>query len=205
MPPVFSRLSARSFSTSAWARLASATASAARARSCGQAVVGVVEHGQDARPRPRVAPSSRTTLSRRAWTSATTCTWARGRRVPVSTSAVVEVAASPRPPCAPARPGLASGVAVWAAAAAGGGEQRSAARAAEDGTAAFLVPVIDALRAGRHGRRAGRSSEGPAPSRSAGWRARWRGCRGPGRGCSRPGSARPGRRARRGVVAAPCL
>src|SRR6185295_2286013 len=85
MPPVLRRLSARSFSTRAWAWFASPTARDARARSA-LSRKSVGSSTASTSPCAARAPSSRRIWRRRAATSATTCTWARGRKVPVSTT-----------------------------------------------------------------------------------------------------------------------
>src|SRR5688572_26731552 len=85
MPPVLTRLSARSFSALACARLASATSRDAFARSRAS-VKSVSSRTPISSPRLTRSPSVLSTRSRRAAISGTTVTSERGSSVPVSES-----------------------------------------------------------------------------------------------------------------------
>ena len=180
MPPVFRRLSARSFSTRAWAWFASATARDARDRSAfRRKSVG----SRTARTSPWAAraPSSRRIWRRRAATSATTCTWARGLRVPVRTTS------SWRSRCSTVtvRTGTPRGFASGAVRAVP--SQPAAARAASAIPNRFLRVIRFLPLSGPAGRPMWRCRGDHGPSRSAARPGRWRGRAAPPGAGSRPG------------------
>ena len=167
----------------------------------GEAVVGVVEDGEDVALRRRARPPSRSTRRRRAGTSATTWTWARGLSVPVRTTSSAGPA-SRRRRCGRrgrAGPRRVVGVAAAEQAARQAGEERRGAAGIESSSRASVsIPaggVVGVTGVGRRrsvvvrrrwwrwrGSARGPSPAGPGPSRSAARRARSRARAAPPRG-----------------------